>query len=202
VNRFAKRSFDVVVATVGVVLLSPVMLAIAMAIRIDSGAPVFFRQERVGRAGRRFKIWKFRTMVVGAHRMSANVSALGDPRVTRVGAWLRRTYLDELPQLFNVIVGDMSMVGPRPETPEFVEYYTAQERDLLSIRPGIAGPSTLGFMDEAEILASVGNAEAYYVDRILHDRAALDLTYVHRHTLPGDVSLLVRQLGEIVLGRD
>jgi lipopolysaccharide/colanic/teichoic acid biosynthesis glycosyltransferase len=134
--------------------------------------------------------------------MSANVSALGDPRVTRVGAWLRRTYLDELPQLFNVIVGDMSMVGPRPETPEFVEYYTAQERDQLSIRPGIAGPSTLGFMDEAEILASVGNAEAYYVDRILHDRAALDLTYVHRHTLPGDVSLLVRQLGEIVLGRD
>jgi lipopolysaccharide/colanic/teichoic acid biosynthesis glycosyltransferase len=196
-----KRAFDLVVASVGIVLLSPVLVAVAAAIWVDTGAPVFYRQVRVGRDGRPFGIWKFRTMVVNADRMAANVSALGDPRVTRVGAWLRRAYLDELPQLFNVVLGEMSMVGPRPETPEFVAYYTEEERRLLSIRPGIAGPSTLGFMDEAEVLASVGNAEVYYIDRMLHDRAALDLGYVERHTLAGDVSLLVRQLVEIVFGR-
>jgi lipopolysaccharide/colanic/teichoic acid biosynthesis glycosyltransferase len=202
VNDLAKRAFDLLVATVGVALLSPVLVGVAVAVRLDSGAPVFFRQERVGRDGKPFRIWKFRTMVVNADRMAANVSALGDPRVTRVGSWLRRAYLDELPQLFNVLAGDMSMVGPRPETPEFVAHYTDEERRLLSIRPGIAGPSTLGFMDEAEILAMAGNAETYYVEQMLHDRAALDLRYLDHHTLAGDIRLLVRQVTEIAFGRE
>jgi lipopolysaccharide/colanic/teichoic acid biosynthesis glycosyltransferase len=167
---------------------------IALIVKLDSSGPFFFRQRRVGKDGRPFTLLKFRSMVVDADRLAPNVSATGDPRVTRVGRFLRRWYLDELPQLLNVLRGDMSMVGPRPETPEYVALLSERERAILRVRPGLAGPSTLGYMNEAEILAAAVDARALYVDFVLHDRVRLDLRYLQERSFWYDVRLLVRQV--------
>ena len=135
-----KRLFDLAVSLTALTLLVPLLAVIALLVKLGSPGPVLYRQQRVSRGGRLFELLKFRTMVVGADRMAPNVSATGDPRVTRVGAFLRKTYLDELPQLLNVLRGDMSLVGPRPETPEFVALYSPEERRVLTVRPGLAGP--------------------------------------------------------------
>jgi lipopolysaccharide/colanic/teichoic acid biosynthesis glycosyltransferase len=193
-----KRAFDVAVSAVAVVLLVPVLVAIAVAVKLDSPGPVLYRQQRVSRGGRLFRLLKFRTMVVNADRLAPNVSATGDPRVTRVGRLLRRTYLDELPQLLNVLRGDMSLVGPRPETPEFVALFTPEERQVLTVRPGLAGPSTLAFMDEAEILASTDDPVAYYTTTLLHDRVKADLTYLDHCSIGYDIRLLCSQVAAIV----
>jgi lipopolysaccharide/colanic/teichoic acid biosynthesis glycosyltransferase len=186
--------FDRAVALVTLVVLSPLLLVIAVAVRLDSHGPLLFRQVRVGLDGETFEILKFRTMVDGADRMSVNVSAAGDPRVTPVGRFLRRWYLDELPQLLNVLKGDMSLVGPRPETPEYVALYTPEERRVLQVRPGLAGPSTLAHMDEAERLASVENAAEHYRNVLLHERVQMDITYLGRKSIVYDVALLLRQV--------
>jgi lipopolysaccharide/colanic/teichoic acid biosynthesis glycosyltransferase len=188
-----KRCFDVAVAGAALVLLAPVLAVLALAVRLGSPGPVLFRQVRVGQGGRPFELLKFRTMVVGADRLAANVSPDGDPRITRVGRLLRRWYLDELPQLVNVVRGDMSLVGPRPETPEFVALMTEDERRLLTVRGGLVGPSTLAFMDEAEQLAGVDDAERYYRETLLHRRAQADLAYLECKSLRFDLSLLARQ---------
>lgn len=192
--------FDACVSAIGLLLLSPVLLVIAAAIKVDSPGPVFFRQERVGLRGRAFWIVKFRTMVRDASRLAPNVSPLNDPRVTRVGGVLRNWYLDELPQLFNVLKGDMSLVGPRPETPEFVALYQPEEQRVLQVRPGMAGPSTLAFMDESEMLAAAEDPHRFYAERLLHDRVRLDLAYVENCSFRYDVALLIRQVLAI-LGR-
>lgn len=196
-----KRLFDVVVAGTTVVLVSPLMAVIALAIKLRSPGPVFFRQVRVGQGGRTFVLLKFRTMVVGADQMAANVSAEGDPRVTGVGRHLRAWYLDELPQLINVVRGDMSLVGPRPETPEFVALMDHDERRLLTVCGGLAGPSTLAFMDEAVMLAGAEDPETYYTATLLHSRAQVDLSYLELRSFRYDVSLLVRQ-ALAILGRN
>jgi lipopolysaccharide/colanic/teichoic acid biosynthesis glycosyltransferase len=193
-NAASKRVFDICVSLVSLLLLTPVLLAIALAVKLSSPGPVFYRQERVSRNGRLFRLLKFRTMVVGADRLAPNVSATGDPRVTGVGGFLRRWYLDELPQLLNVLRGDMSLVGPRPETPEFVALYTQEERRVLAVRPGLAGPSTLAFMDEAELLAREPDPVSYYVTTVLHDRVLADLTYLERSSVGYDVRLLCKQV--------
>jgi lipopolysaccharide/colanic/teichoic acid biosynthesis glycosyltransferase len=190
----------VLVCLVALLLLSPVLAAIAVAVRLDSSGPVLFRQTRIGRHGKPFRILKFRTMVDGASRLAANVSPDGDPRVTRTGAFLRRTYLDELPQLINVLRGDMSLVGPRPETPEFVALYNDDERRVLTVRAGLVGPSTLEFMNEAQLLAEADDAVALYQQELVHARARADLTYLDAQSLRHDIRLLVRQLVAI-LGR-
>jgi lipopolysaccharide/colanic/teichoic acid biosynthesis glycosyltransferase len=189
----AKRIFDVCVAAVAIALLSPFLLLIALAVRSSSPGPVLYRQERIGLHGRPFRILKFRSMVRDADRMASNVSATSDPRITRVGAFLRRYYLDELPQLFNVLKGDMSLVGPRPETPEFVALYAPEERQVLMVRPGIAGPSTLAFMDEADLLDQVADPEAYYVVTVMHERVRLDREYLDRRSFVYDIRLLLTQ---------
>jgi lipopolysaccharide/colanic/teichoic acid biosynthesis glycosyltransferase len=130
--------------------------------------------------------------------MAANVSATGDPRVTRVGAFLRKSYLDELPQLVNVLRGDMSLVGPRPETPEFVALYSPEERRVLTVRPGLAGPSTLAFMDEADLLATAPDPVAFYTTTVLHDRVRADLAYLERRSIGYDIRLLGAQVLSIV----
>jgi lipopolysaccharide/colanic/teichoic acid biosynthesis glycosyltransferase len=200
-QRLAKRAFDLFVGSVALVVLAPIFLLLAVAVMIDSGGPVLFKQERVGRGGRPFRMYKIRSMVRDAERMAANVSASGDPRVTRVGVHLRRWHLDELPQLFNVLKGDMSLVGPRPETPEYVARYTEDERQVLAVKPGVAGPSTLAFMDEPEILGAADDPEDYYVNHLLHERVRLDLRYLDRWSLTSDVRLLLRQVWVLVSGR-
>jgi lipopolysaccharide/colanic/teichoic acid biosynthesis glycosyltransferase len=194
----AKRTFDVVVAGLALLLLWPVLVMIAIAVRLDSPGPVLFRQVRIGRDGVPFVMLKFRTMVVDASVRSANVSADGDPRVTRTGRVLRHWYLDELPQLLNVLSGSMSMVGPRPETPEFVALLDADERRVLSVRAGLVGPSTLGFMDEAQVLAAVPDPLRYYTGTMLHERVREDLHYLDEGSLRYDLCLLSRQAWAIL----
>jgi lipopolysaccharide/colanic/teichoic acid biosynthesis glycosyltransferase len=186
--------FDRTVAAVALVVLSPLLLVIAILVKATSPGPVLFRQVRVGRNGRPFEICKFRTMTHTGATGSAEVSPRGDPRVTRVGRVLRDWYLDELPQLLNVVRGDMGLVGPRPETPEFVALYDDDERRVLSVRPGLAGPSTLGFMDEAERLAQVEDPGRHYRDVLLHERVRLDLSYLEHRSFGYDLRLLVRQV--------
>ena len=197
-STLGKVVMDVAVAGIAVVLLAPLLLAIAALVRLDSPGPALFRQQRVGKDGRLFWILKFRSMVTDQRPGTANVSAADDPRVTRVGRFLRRLYLDELPQLINVVRGDMSLVGPRPETPEFVAQYTAQELQVLTVRPGLVGPSTLGFMDEAERLAESDDPVSCYTDVLLHERVQLDLSYLAKSSLRYDVVLLVRQATAIL----
>ena len=193
-----QRLFDVAVSLTALVLLVPVLVVIALLVKLGSPGPVLYRQQRVSRGGRLFELLKFRTMVVGADRMSANVSATGDPRVTPVGAFLRKSYLDELPQLLNVLRGDMSLVGPRPETPEFVALYSPEERRVLTVRPGLAGPSTLAFMDEADLLAAAPDPVAFYTTTVLHDRVRADLAYLERRSIGYDIRLLATQVLSIV----
>lgn len=193
-NEALRNVFDRSVAAVALVLLSPVLLVISLLVKATSPGPVLFRQVRVGKDGRPFSICKFRTMTHTGGTGSAEVSPLGDPRVTRVGRVLRGWYLDELPQLLNVVRGDMGLVGPRPETPEFVALYSEDERRVLSVRPGLAGPSTLGFMDEAERLAGHADPNAHYRDVLLHERVRLDLSYLEQRSFGYDLRLLYRQV--------
>ena len=192
-GRAAKRAFDLTFASVGLLLLAPVFLIVATAVKLDSRGPVFFTQERVGRDGRLFRMIKFRTMVVGAARLGTNISPTRDPRLTRVGAFLRRSFLDEAPQLWNVVKGDMSLVGPRPETPDYAALLSDHERAILSVRPGMTGPSTVAYSrDEAAILATQEDPESYYRNRLLHERVAVDLRYLDQPALSQDVRILAR----------
>jgi lipopolysaccharide/colanic/teichoic acid biosynthesis glycosyltransferase len=182
----AKRAFDLVGATGAGCLLWPVFAVFALLIVLEDGGPVFFRQERVGRGGRPFRIWKFRTMA-------------GDG-VTRVGGWLRRTKLDELPQLLNVLRGEMSLVGPRPELPRYVALYDASQRRVLDVLPGITDPASLRFVAEGELLAAAPDAEAAYVGTILPEKLRLSLAYAERATVRSDLGVMLRTLA-VVAGR-
>jgi lipopolysaccharide/colanic/teichoic acid biosynthesis glycosyltransferase len=197
----AKRAFDAVVAALALAVLSPLFALVAVAVKLDSRGPVFFRQERVGRGGRPFRMLKFRTMVADRARLGPNVSADRDPRVTRVGALLRRSFVDEAPQLINVLKGDMSLVGPRPETPEYALLLTPEERLVLSVRPGMAGPSTLAYSrDEPAILARQEDPDRYYREHLLHLRVAADLAYLERPGLSEDVRILARTVLFVLAG--
>jgi lipopolysaccharide/colanic/teichoic acid biosynthesis glycosyltransferase len=191
----AKRAFDLLGAALGLLLLSPLMLAIALAIKLDSRGPVFFRQQRVGRHGKLFRIHKFRSMVADAPQRGPALTVGDDPRITRVGRWLRRTRLDELPQLIDVLAGHMSLVGPRPEVPQYVAQYPAALRErALSVRPGITDPSSLLYLDEAELLARAADPEREYVDVILPRKLQCAADYAAQASLRSDVGVLLRTL--------
>ncbi len=194
----ATQIVDRALAGLMLLLLSPLLVLIAVLVRTTSPGPAFYRQVRVGLDGRPFEIYKFRTMVVGADRLAANISPTDDPRVTRVGRTLRAWYLDELPQLFNVVKGDMGLVGPRPETPEYVALYSPAERQVLRVRPGIAGPSTLAFMDESERLAGAEDPAEHYENVLLHERVQADLAYLDQRSLGRDLLLLLRQVALVL----
>lgn len=188
----AKRAFDFAVALAGLAVLWPLFLVIAILIKLDSRGPVFFRQERAAGGGGTFRIFKFRTMIVGAYRSGARLTVKRDPRITKTGHFLRWTKLDEMPQLLNVLLGDMSFVGPRPEDPYFTNFYGAEYRDVLSVRPGIIGPSQVDGRDEVEKYPDgCENVEEFYISNILPEKLARDLAYVRAATFVGDVRFLV-----------
>lgn len=190
-SEAAKRAIDLGVAVAGIALLSPVILGLGIVIRLSSGPPVLFVQERVGRGGRHFSICKFRTMRVDHD--GGTVSASGDARVTRIGRHLRKLKLDELPQLWNVIRGDMSLVGPRPEVPEYVARWPASDRDIiLSVRPGITDPASLFLRNEGEMLARVSDPERYYVDVLLPYKCTIYRQYVESRSCSGDLGLVMK----------
>lgn len=196
-----KRTIDFAIALIGLVLLLPLLLVVAVLIRLDTTGPIFFRQRRVGLSGKPFGIFKFRTMVPGADKMGSRLTTKRDPRVTRIGQILRWFKIDELPQLINVLIGDMSLIGPRPEDPHFVGFYTAEQRAVLSVRPGIVGPSQILGRDELECYPEgLKDTEAYYIQHILPDKLARDLDYVNDRSFGGDMALLARGLWATIRG--
>jgi lipopolysaccharide/colanic/teichoic acid biosynthesis glycosyltransferase len=194
----AKRLFDLLLAAAGLLLLSPLLLAIAVAIRLDTPGPALFRQQRVGRGGRPFRIHKFRTMVADAPARGPGLTIGDDARVTRAGRFLRAKRLDELPQLIDVLRGDMSLVGPRPELPRYVAHYPAALRErVLAVRPGITDPSSLAYLDEAERLAAAADPEREYVEVILPAKLAAAADYADRASLATDLGVIWRTLRAI-----
>ncbi len=187
-----KRLLDVVLSLVALLLLSPVLLILALVVAITSPGGAFFRQTRVGKGGREFQLLKFRTMRPGSEAAGQITVGGRDPRITGIGRTLRRTKMDELPQLWNVLVGDMSLVGPRPEVPRYVALYTEDQRQVLTVRPGITGPASLAYIDENDILARAVDPERAYVEEVMPAKLALDLAYVRDHDVIGDIALLGR----------
>jgi lipopolysaccharide/colanic/teichoic acid biosynthesis glycosyltransferase len=195
----AKRAFDLLVATAALLLLAPLLLGVALLIKLDSPGPVFFRQERVGRFGVPFRIHKFRTMRAGAAGLAITVGA--DPRITRAGTFLRRTRLDELPQFIDVLQGTMSLVGPRPEVPRYVALYPPALRErALAVRPGITDPVSLDYIDEAALLAAAADPEREYVERILPVKVQRAADYAEQASLATDMAVLWRTVG-VLLGK-
>jgi len=188
-----RRLVDVLAALGGLVVCAPVLAAVALAVRLDSPGPALFRQTRVGRGTRPFVMYKFRTMAVGAPAVGPAVSGNADPRVTRVGGLLRRTKLDELPQLVNVLRGDMTLIGPRAEVTRYVDCYTPEHRQTLEVRPGLTGPGGIWFtVAQAAELDATADPEQVYLQRQLPEKLALDLAYLRHRTLWQDLKILLR----------
>mgnify|MGYP001765026757 CR=1 FL=1 len=189
-----KRLIDIVSAFIGLLLFSPLFLILAVLIKLDSSGPVLFRQVRIGRAFIPFIIYKFRSMAVDWADDGLSITSQNDSRITRMGRFLRATKLDELPQLFNVLIGDMSLVGPRPEVQRYVELFRRDYERLLSIRPGMTDLASLKYCDEGVLLARVEDPEAEYISRILPDKIELSKSYLRQASLPFDFSLLMKTL--------
>jgi lipopolysaccharide/colanic/teichoic acid biosynthesis glycosyltransferase len=188
-ERRLKRPFDVIVAAIGTIVLSPILAVIAAAIRLDSRGPVLYRATRAGRAGRPFTMYKFRTMQERRDTHGPKITTSGDRRITRVGRLLRPSHLDELPQLFNVLRGEMSLVGPRPEDPHYVELYSTADRAVLAVRPGVTSLASLLYRDEERLL--VGEEwERVYVEQVMPAKLAIDKAYVERQSLWLDLKIL------------
>jgi lipopolysaccharide/colanic/teichoic acid biosynthesis glycosyltransferase len=193
-----RRAFDCISAAVGLVLLAPLFALIAGAIKAEGGGPVFYAQPRVGRNFRIFRLLKFRTMAPNAERMGMSITIARDPRVTRVGALLRRCKLDELAQLWNVLRGDIGLVGARPEVERYVAMFRDEYTELLRHRPGITDPASLAFRNESELLAGAG-AEQVYVRQILPRKLQLSLEYARRRNLLSDLGIVFKTLAAVLL---
>ncbi len=197
-----KRLFDVTFAVLGIVLLSPILVATGLLVKCTSPGSIVFGHERAGRGGERFRVYKFRTMVQDASRIGGPLTLGGqDPRITRVGHWLRRTKLDELPQLFNVLWGQMSLVGPRPEAWRYVEMFPDEFAEILRVRPGITDPASIEFRDEASLLASAEDPEREYVEHILPTKIGLAKSYLAEQSLVTDCVIIIKTLRRLVVDR-
>jgi lipopolysaccharide/colanic/teichoic acid biosynthesis glycosyltransferase len=195
----SKRIFDWLASGLGLLVLSPVLMVLALWIKLDSPGPVFFRQERVGQGGRVFRIHKFRTMVSDAERRGLQITVGADARVTRVGQWLRKYKLDELPQLLDVWMGHMSLVGPRPEVPRYVACYPADVRDVvLSVRPGITDRASIEFKDENEILGRAPDPHLAYVNEVLPIKLRYYVAYVESRSFWGDIAIIFATMRALV----
>jgi len=187
-----KRCFDFSVAAAALLLLSPLFALVALLVRCTSPGPVFFRQERIGRGFRPFRICKFRSMVQDAPKKGGVITFGDDPRITHVGRFLRATKIDELPQLINILWGEMSLVGPRPEVPKYVEMFRSEYEEILRVRPGITDPASIRFRHEAEILGRAVDPEREYVERILPEKIRLAKDYVRRSSFWYDLRLVLK----------
>jgi len=195
---WAKRSLDVVVAVLGVVLLGPVLILIALIIKISSPGPVLYRGTRVGLEGKLFAMMKFRTMVVNAESLGGSATAADDPRITAIGKFLRRYKLDELPQFLNVLAGDMSLVGPRPEVQKYVDLYSPEEKAILAVRPGITDWASIWNSNEAAVLEGSRDAEKTYEELIRPTKLALQLLYVRKHSFFMDLKILFHTAAKLI----
>ena len=193
-SRTLKRLYDLVFSSLGLIVLSPLFLVIAAVMKLTDAGPVIFRQRRIGLAGRPVHILKFRTMVVNAERAGLSVTCGGDARITPIGRLLRKTKLDELPQLWNVFRGEMSLVGPRPEVPQYVERYTPGQRKVLVLKPGITDLATLEFRNEEELLRSAGDVESFYLGYCVPRKIELNLQYARRANLWRDSQIILQTL--------
>ncbi|WP_195263771.1 sugar transferase [Clostridium sp. 1001275B_160808_H3] len=194
INEIIKRIFDFLASLLGIIILSPILLIVAIAIKIDSKGNILFMQKRIGKNGVPFYIYKFRTMVSDAEKIGKQITVGKDNRITKVGAFLRKYKIDELPQLFNVLKGDMSLVGPRPEVPKYVDLYTESEKRVLEVRPGITDLASLRYKDENDILGNVDNPEEYYINVIMKDKLKLNLEYIEKSNLIFDISLIFKTI--------
>ncbi len=193
-----KRLFDIVVSFIGLLILSPIFLVIGIIIKLDSKGPIFFRQVRVGKNGKKFKIFKFRTMVVDAEKKGLHITVDGDSRITKSGKFLRKFKIDELPQLINVLIGDMSFVGPRPEVPKYVEMYDENQRSILKIRPGITDIASIEYRDENSILAQSKNPEETYINEIMPRKIELNFKYIENMSVIYDIKLIIETIFKVI----
>ena len=196
-----KRLFDIVASGFGLLVLSPLLLILAIWIKLDSAGPIFYRQVRVGRGNMDFRIFKFRSMRVGSDKGSLVTIGGRDPRVTRSGYYIRKYKFDELPQLINVLLGDMSLVGPRPEVRHYVDYWTPEQMHVLDVRPGITDPASIRFRNENELMAAADDPESYYIHVIMQEKIKLYLEYVQNASFWYDIKLIFQTLRVIVTER-
>lgn len=194
-----KRFFDIVVSFIGILILLPIFLIIAIVIKLSSKGPVFFRQVRVGKGGKEFRIFKFRTMVVDAEKKGMQITVDGDSRITKPGKFLRKSKMDELPQLINVLIGDMSFVGPRPEVPKYVAMYNENQRSILKIRPGITDIASIIYRDENLILAKSENPEETYIKEIMPKKIELNVKYIKKMSVIYDIGLIFKTIFKIII---
>jgi lipopolysaccharide/colanic/teichoic acid biosynthesis glycosyltransferase len=192
-----KRLFDIVTALIGIIILSPFLLIIALLVVIDSRGGVFYKQVRVGKDMKEFKLFKFRTMFTDADKKGLLTVGMRDNRITQMGYYLRKYKLDELPQLFNVLIGNMSMVGPRPEVPKYVAMYTNEQKKVLSIKPGITDYASIVYANENELLANAPNPEEVYINKIMPSKLKLNLKYIDEMGLMTDLGIILRTIGKV-----
>ena len=193
-----KRLFDILVSGIGLICLSPLLLIVAIWIKLDSPGPVFYRQVRVGRYNKDFRIFKFRSMRIGSDKGSLVTIGGRDPRITRSGYFIRKFKIDELPQLINVFIGDMSLVGPRPEVRHYVNYWTPEQMHVLDVRPGITDPASIKFRNENELLAMAEDPEKYYIEVIMQEKIKLYLDYVKKSSFWYDIKLIFQTFWVII----
>lgn len=196
-----KRTFDFIASGLALIVLSPLFLILAIWIKLDSKGPVFYRQVRVGWKNKDFRIFKFRSMRVGADKGSLVTIGGHDPRVTRSGYFIRKFKFDELPQLINVVLGDMSLVGPRPEVRHYVDYWTPEQMHVLDVRPGITDPASIKFRNENELMEKAEDPEKYYIEVIMQEKIRLYLEYVEKHSFFYDIALIFKTFWVIVKER-
>ena len=193
----AKRLFDIISSGIGLLCLAPVFVVMAIWIKLDSRGPVFYRQTRVGRYGHDFRIFKFRSMRVGSDKGRQITVGERDPRITRSGYFIRRYKIDELPQLINVFLGDMSIVGPRPEVRKYVDLYSEEQRKVFQVRPGITDLASIKYRNENELLSQVDDPDTYYIDVIMPDKLAINLEYIRHQSFMGDIKIIFNTLFKI-----
>jgi lipopolysaccharide/colanic/teichoic acid biosynthesis glycosyltransferase len=196
-----KRTFDLTLCILGLMVIWPVLLVIMILIRRDGGKTVFFRQLRIGKNGNPFLIWKFRTMVEDAESLGKQLTVGDDPRITRIGYWLRKTKLDELPQLFNILSGEMSFVGPRPEVPKYVELYTEEQKQVLNLLPGITDLASIEYRDESNLLAESSDPEKTYIEEIMPEKIRINLEYCNRSNVLTDLMVILKTLFRVFIKR-